>query len=102
MRGKIASAIVVSLLGTACAYTPVTDAQTAITLADKACDESWGTQSRINGQEWHIDRKDWRARVIGDHWKVWTGDEKQPNVSMNVPLDGRKPDSGSCDLLFQD
>jgi hypothetical protein len=102
MQGKTASLIAAGLFVAACAHPRGVGAETAISLADKACDESWGADARRQGSEWHVNREDWRARVIGDHWKVWVGDEEKPALSVNIPRDGRVPDSDSCELLFQD
>jgi len=74
----------------------------AIKLADKACAASWGKESRRYGTDWKVDPKRWHARIVGDHWKVWTGDEKAPGLSISIPLLGSKVDPDMCDLHFQD
>jgi hypothetical protein len=78
------------------------DIQTAINLADKACAASWGKEGEKYGLTWHVDPKRWHARIVDHHWKVWTGEEKRPGLSINVPLYGDKVDADTCDLAFQD
>jgi len=81
---------------------PIEDAATAIQLADRACHESWGKLAERNGQKWYVDPNFWHARIVGDHWKVWTRDESRPDLSINVPRNGTPPDPGSCDYRFDD
>lgn len=46
----------------------------------------------------------WRARLDGDHWKVWYGpDERRTGNYIYVAVDGRPPDGpNQCELVFQD
>lgn len=79
------------------------DASTAISLAAKACAASWGAYSRSQGRDWTVDPKKWRARLVGEHWKVWQGDENNPSLSVEVPANGQPLDpETSCKLQFQD
>lgn len=84
----------------ACANHAAVDASQAISLANHACYEWWGKMGEENGVPWT--RRDWHAKLAGDHWTVWDGDEALPSMVINVPLNGRKPDPRTCKIAFTD
>jgi hypothetical protein len=104
MRASLLSVVLIlgGLVGCT-SLRPVTDEKTAIRIANRACEESWGAYGRRNGSSWDVRLDQWHARLEGGHWKAWTGDESNPVLSVNVPRDGR-PVNGdtSCSLRFQD
>jgi len=73
----------------------VADPSAATLLANEACEKGWSAEYREMGYRWTLDVKDWRARRDGDHWFAWTGDEKRPDMKINVPLRGA-PDGATC------
>jgi hypothetical protein len=91
------------VVGVACVSASVKTPEQAIAIGWKACDESWGKQARQNGQTFEFRPETWHARLINDHWKVWSGDEASPGMHLDVRADGRPPDGAKeCDLTFQD
>jgi len=92
----LATAVAIS----ACAS--VEDEQAAITIADKACADSWGRYAKQSGTPWNVDQESWHARLEADHWKVWNGDEGNPRLSIFVPRYGPRPKGVECDMRFGD
>jgi hypothetical protein len=100
------SATLVCLAGlivSACAYgPPVKTPEAAIALADKACYQGWG---RHQGglRDWANLHNEWHARLVGDDWKIWTGEEASPGYSISIASDGRRPNGpNECKLTFPD
>ena len=96
----VRSLTVTAMLGVlaGCASSPhsISERQ-AISAASTACRLGWGKviQDYENPQ--------WQARLKGDHWYVWSGDEIDPLYSVEVPLNGTKlAPSKSCRLRFDD
>jgi hypothetical protein len=80
----------------ACATSPVVKTpEQAIAIGWKACDGSWGQLSRQNGLIFKFRPEMWHARLTGDHWKVWAGDEGNPGMHIDVRTDGRPPDGAT-------
>ncbi len=88
----------------ACATSPVVKTpEQAIAIGWKACDDSWGQLARQNGQIVKFQPEMWHARLTGDHWKVWAGDEASPGMHIDVRTDGRPPDGETeCYNTFSD
>ena len=104
MEGKMRSgrwALVLVVLLCGCVSSQaVDDQQTAIAIASKACASSWGKAMKQQGGTWKVEPSEWRARLDGQVWKVWTGDEAAPILLVYVPRSGPRPTD--CDLRFQD
>jgi hypothetical protein len=98
--------LIVAALGIAgcVAQAQVIDEQAAIRLADKACASSWGAEVQRRGRgTWNVQANQWKARLVGDHWKVWAGDEAGPWLSVDVPSDGSPIDGyKTCKVQLQD
>jgi hypothetical protein len=90
----IALGIVISTATVACSSGPaVRTPEQAIAIGWKACDDSWGKTLRQNGQTFQFRPEIRHARLVGDHWRVWSGsDEANPGMHVDVPTDGRRPD----------
>jgi hypothetical protein len=97
MRREIA---IVALFVAACAHARNIDEHTAIYLGMKACINAWGKIHPIDVRL--ANPGFWRARTMGNHWKVWFGEEGQPAMLINVPDDARPPDGETCQFFFQD
>jgi hypothetical protein len=93
MRQLLGSLSLLSILSSgvlfsACAtFRGDVDRDHAIRAAADACYLSWGKHSESLGIAWG--HHDWRARLEGDHWAVWEGSAASPDLSVDVPLDGR-------------
>ena len=75
----------------------------ALAIGMKVCDQSWGVYKRSQGQPWKLNPKQWNAKLDGDHWLVWTGDEQKPSMHILVARDGRPPNVRTdCILTFRE
>ena len=103
MRGRAITIATAALLVSGCAQmTAVTTPARAISLADRACYDSWGKDVEKSTGTWDIDPKRWHARLEGDHWLVWNGDDPDIDaMSIDVPRDGTPPDPGTCRVFIQ-
>jgi hypothetical protein len=91
------------LVSVACVSASVTTPEQAIAIRWKACDDSWGQQARQNGQTFEFHPEAWYARLIGDHWRVWSGNEASPGMHIDIRVDGQPPNgTKECDLALQD
>jgi hypothetical protein len=61
---------------------PVDTPEAAIAVAAKACAAVYTP----------LPLSYWEAESKGDHWFVWTGAKVRPDLWINVPKDGRRPD----------
>ena len=85
----------------ACATPPVVKTpEHAIAIGGKACSDA----AKEIGRAVEFRPEMWRARLDGDHWKVWYGpEERLTGEYIYVSVDGRPPDGRSeCELVFQD
>jgi hypothetical protein len=82
--------------------TPVETPKQAIAIGMKACNKSWGAYEKRMGNKWKADPKLWNARLDGDYWTVWMGDERKPSMHIRVSRDGRPPDAfKDCLMTFK-
>jgi hypothetical protein len=71
-------------------------AKAAQRLADRACTAKWGAEADNKWMNVEKALHTWHVRMKGDHWEAWTGNEKRPDVTIDVPRDGTLPDPKSC------
>src|SRR5205814_9393252 len=94
----LASGMTMAIVSSAVSAEIVRTPERAIAIADKACSDSW---SHIAGGRWDVPRSSWHARLVRDHWKVWSGeDEMDPDLSIQVPVSGWV-DPDTCALNFR-
>jgi hypothetical protein len=75
----------------------------ALAIGMKVCDQSWGVYKRSQGQPWKLNPKQWNAKLDGDHWLVWMGDEQKPSMHIRVAHDGTPPNVRTdCILTFRE
>lgn len=95
MNGKVVIAFgcCVSLSG--CIHGPyVLNDQDAILVGRNTCYDRFAKDFKPDGRA--MDMKDWQARSVGDHWKVYKGDKDNPIFWINVRKDGRPPRPDDC------
>ena len=102
LRGLPAGIIMILALSGAVKTAPVDTPKQAIAIGMKACNTSWGAYEKRMGNKWKADPKQWNARLDGDYWTVWMGDEQKPSMHIKIARDGRPPDAyKDCFMSFK-
>jgi hypothetical protein len=98
MRRYIVSLVGVSLSVGACAHgPPVNDAETALAIGQKICEQEWAEWGRMRGRIWTMEPAYWHVGLKGDQWEVWT-DGNFAGLGVYIPRSGASP-SRCADIL---
>ncbi|HEY1709889.1 MAG TPA: hypothetical protein VGG10_16590 [Rhizomicrobium sp.] len=87
MKLVVPAVLLLALSG--CVYQPVITETAAIAKGKRACAE----------EDKEMPKAEWRARLEGDHWHVWQGNEGGNGPIIDVPRDGQ-PVTGYHDCKF--
>lgn len=96
----VVSAVLLAQGLSACAHAAPIEREQAIDLGVTACRQTWGKV--VPDWEARYPVREWEARQVGDHWRVWFGVDFSPVFSIEVPSDGGRLKRDACLILIED